>query len=527
MAFPDVIIRQISKRSGKPLPGYDYYSGFVFYGTVPSVTGKWASYVGASPDPNINAQQLFSITDATSAGIIPYTDNTAATGTYLITAAAAAAGETVNPKITAPRPNSTTEIIDLGSYVTVSGDTVIDTLGANLVIFINVGTITHGYSASYDSATNTLTITAPKSEAKCLNSGTPISFTNSGDVDGTITQFSGGTASQWAIWYYHIAEYFAEDPNGNVWVSITASSTSFKEIKTLQKQAAASKIRQIGIYDTDATRGLGANISGTALSAHNACDALQQKQPLIGIYSPNMYGITDLSTYTDQNLNTAGLIQCVISQDGDAAGALLFIRNQQTVGNIGTKLGTISKSRVSASDAQPIADFNVSDGTENKTMAFGNGDLSTAVSENLQVQLDNYRYTFFRQFADDTVGTYWTGNKMCITNTSKYANVNDVRTYQRISRTCRRAYLPLLNSELYFNGDGTFKDYTVETFQDTGEDAITADMITGFANTPLISGVDVTIDPTQNVKATENLVVDVEYDQNGIARNITVNVGAK
>jgi hypothetical protein len=523
MAYPDVYINQLSRNSGKALPGFDYYTGLIVYGTAPTVTGKWATYVGESPAPNVKAQQLFAPSDATTAGIIPYTDNTAATGSYLITAAAAAAGETVSIAITAPRPNGTTSVTTI-PYVTVAGDTVIDTLGANLAAYINTLTVVNGYSASYNAGTNTLTITAPKTEGLALNSGTPIAFTNSGSVAGTITQFSAGTASQWAIWKYHVDEYFRLNPTGNLWVGVIAASSSFNEVLTLQKGAAASKLRQVGIYDTSTSRGLAVNLTGTILSVNSACDDLDTKAPLVCVYSPNLKGVT-LSDLTDQNLNVAPLVQCTISQDGDAAGALLYVINGQSVGNVGAKLGTISKSRVSASDAQPISDFNVTNGVENNVMAFSNGDLATSVSGNLQIQLDTYRYTFFRQFGDTVTGTYWVGNKTCIVSTSQFCNINDNRTIQKVKRVCYSTYVPLLNSELIFNADGTLKDFTVQTFIEAGNDNITAEMITGYGNLPLISGVDVSIDPTQKVKQTENLTVDVNINQNGVARKITVNVG--
>lgn len=521
MAFPDVIINQISSNQGRQLPGFDHYTGLMFYGTAPSVTGKWASYTGT---PTIKTQQMFSSSDATSAGIVPFTDNTAPTATYLITTAATAAGEFLPISVDEPLQNGTSRTIDIGTYETVSGDTAIDTLGANLVIFINAGTVTHGYSASYNSGTNTLTITAPKTVGVSLNSGSPLDIDETGtDIVGTVTQFSGGTVSPYAIWYYHIKEYFRVNPGGNLTVGIISASSSFNELTTLQ-QAADSRLRQIGIYDNHTTRGLAANITGTITQIQAACIVSQKKAPFSLFYSPNITAVTDLSTYPDQNLNTANKVQCIISQDGLADGALLYVKSGQTIGNIGAKLGSISKSRVSSSDAQATAEFNMSDGVENNAPAFGNGKLSTEISEGTQIQLDNFRYTFFRQFGDTVVGTYWTDNKCCIISTSDLAFVNDNRVQDKVSRICYATYVPLLSSELIFDGL-KLKDYTVETFKDAGEDAIVANMITGFGALPLISGVSVSIDPDQPVKQTNNLTVVVTINQNGIARTITVNVG--
>ena len=94
----------------------------------------------------------------------------------------------------------------------------------------------------------------------------------------------------------------------------------------------------------------------------------------------------------------------------------------------------------------------------------------------------------------------------------------------KISRICYSTLVPLLNSEVIFNTDGTLKNTSVQIFKSAVSEAITANMITGYGSMPLISGFKVTIDPTQNVQATNNLVVNVIIVENGIARNITVNI---
>jgi len=524
MSFPSVTINTLNGGSGRPLPGFDYYSGLMFYGTAPSVTGKWDTYTGS---PNIKAQQLFSAADATSAGILPNTENTAAVAIYEILTAATAAGETIVFSVDVPQQNGAVDTVSIGTYTTVSGDTVIDTLGANLVIFINAGTVTHGFSATYSSADNELSITARKKDGVSLNTGSPLDIDVSDtDITGTITQFAGGTASQYAIWFYQISEYFRIfGTGGTLWVGIISATSSRNEIVTLQNQAALGKLRQIGIYDTSTTTGLAANITASLLTVQNAVDTLEQTAPCVVVYAPNVKPVADITTYPDQNLNTAGNCQCVISQDGLADGALLFVQSGQSVGNIGAKLASIAKSRVSASDAQPIDTFNMSNGIENNTPAFANGQLSSAVSNGGQIQLQNYNYTFFRTWGDVKVGTYWNDNRTCIVNSDDFAYVNDNRTIQKVQRICRQTYVPLLSSEIIFNADGTLTDAAVAYFEGAGLDAITAGMITGYGSLPLISGVSVEIDPTQDVVETNNLIVFVTIVRNGIARNITVNVG--
>lgn len=518
MAFNKVDTNIIGGGTGRPIQGYDHYSGLSFLGTAPTVTGKWNPYNG---DTTIKAQQIFSVQDAEDCGILPWTDNVSASGTYLITTAGAT-GDTINLSIPVPIANGLIETVNFGTYTKLVSDSSIALLGASLTAMINTGTINHGFTATFNTAT--ITVVGPKFYGVSLN-GVTITATIVGTIAGTSGAFANGTASQYAAWHYQISEYFRIfGEGGNIWIGIRATSDSFKELCVLQS-AAQNQLRQIGVYEIDATRSSAANITGTILSINSAASLKDETSPFEVVYSPNIKAVTDLSTYPNQNLNTSSKVQCVISQDGKAAGALLYVRLGQSVGNVGAKLASIAKSRLSASDAQPIDSFNMSDGVENNTPAFANGSLSENVATSLQVQLNDYNYTFFIQVTDVKVGSYWNDNKTCITRESDFCNVNDNRTINAVRRLCRVALIPELNSELYFNTDGTLQDYTVEFFQSKVEDSVTSYMITGKGSTPYISGISCLIDPTQPVKQTGNLILSVGVIQNGIARNITVNIG--
>lgn len=519
MGFDNVIINQANGTSGRASQNQDGFSGMIFYGTAPAVDGKWAQY---ATNPVLKAQQIFSAADSLACGIVPFSENTSATGSYLITAKGNT-GDTINIKVTVPIANGLFKIVDLGVYTVPAGSATIALQGADIAALINAGTNQHGFSATF--VTATLSITAPKNAGVSLNSGAPIGVTATGAFAGTITQFSGGTASQYAAWDYHIRQYFWKNPNGSIWVGVLATSSQFKETAELQK-VSSSKLRQIGIYDIVESRASAANITNTILTANNATQSVQKTAPFICVYSPNMKSIVDMSAYPDQNFNVGRRVQTVISQDGGAEGALLFVQLGQTIGNMGVKLASIAISRVSASDAQPVVDlFNNSDGTENDVPAFSNGQIASSVSENLQAQLHDFRYTFFRKFGDTVIGTYWTSNKTCVTNSDDYAYVNDIRTMDKIQRILYGTYVPQLSAELVYNLDGTLKDYVIQMLIGLGEERVTADMITGYGNLPLIGGIRITINETQKVRATNNLVIDVIAGQNAIARNITINAG--
>ena len=153
MALNDIIFVKGQGGLGRPLAGEDFISGFLFYtANLPS---------GFSSTNRI--KQLFSISDAEAAGIkADYSDGTSAQASYLITTLGAT-GDTINLKVT----EANNVIINLGTYTKVTGDSSIALLGANIAALINAGTVSHGYTASFTTAT--LTIVAPKRNGIFLN----------------------------------------------------------------------------------------------------------------------------------------------------------------------------------------------------------------------------------------------------------------------------------------------------------------------------------------------------------------------
>jgi len=516
-----LVINRAQGNSGRAAAGFDYYSGLMFYGTAPSVSGKWATATSPLfPSVTIKAQQMFAATDATSAGILPNTDNTAATFTAVISTKGNT-GDTFDGTFVIPILGGGTQVIDTGLYTVGSSDTTIALQGAAWAAIINANTYLTGFSASF--LTATLTLTCPKNLGVYPNSGTPLTITTTGAaVVASPALGVSGTASQYAIWFYHISEYFRMNPTGNLWVGVISATSSFNEILAL-KSASGNLIRQIGVYDKIA---ISTNMAANTLAIQTAALLIDQTFPFEVIYSPNIKAVSDLSTLYNGQLVSYNKVSVIISQDGLAQGNLLYTVSGQTIGNIGAKLGTLSSSRVSADDSQAIDQFNLSNGVENAIPAFGNGQLLSAISSTLNTELQLFRYIFFQVFTGNLVGTWWTDNYCFCVQTSDYAYENDNRVIDKIVYTLNQVYTPLLKSEVIYNQDGTISASSIESLQDAGVDGITASMITGQIP-PTISGTPVvTIDPTQPLQATNNLQIVVSYVENGIARNITITVGA-
>ncbi len=511
--LPSIAFNKGQGGLGRALPGQDHISGLLIYtanGNLPS---------GFSTSNRVKT--VYSLADAVAAGITnDYSDATAAVATYLITTAGAT-GDTIELKVADLDVKGNAQTTSLGVYTKVSGDSTIALLGASLAASINAGTINHGYSATF--ATATLTLTAPKRLGVYLNTGTPLSATIVGTIAGTITQFSAGTpgvASKKAVWYYHISEYFRMQPQGVLYVGFYAvpSPYVFTEITTMQNFANGT-IRQIGVFKDAASAYSTADLTAidTVCKANDS-----NKKPISAIYAADLSGTTDISTLTDLSLLSANKVTDCIAQDGGAQGNYLWLTTGKSVTALGALLGTVSLVSVGDSIAW-VGNYNISNGTECEVLSFANGQKFTdsAISDSLLESLNAKRHVYLRKFVGLS-GSFWNDSHTAIAVTSDYAYIENNRTIDKATRVLYAALLPALNSPLLLNADGTLSDTTVAYFESKADVALDA-----MVRNSEISAKSVVINPSQNVLSTSQIVVSVTLVIKGVARYIVVPIGFK
>ena len=508
MALNNVTIVKSQGGLGRPLAGFDFVSGAVFYtSTLPS--GFTTTY---------NKQPLSSLVDAENLGITnTYSDETPAEAEYEITAAGAT-GDTGQFIVTEPTINTgVTRTVDLGTYTVGAGDTTIDLQGAAWVAVINAGTVTHGYSATYTAGTDTITVIARTGLGIALNSGTPIAVTETGTLAGTLSQFAGGVATKLGLWHYHISEYFRIQPQGKLWVGFypVPGSYTFVEMNNLQNFA-QGEIRQMMVYN---------DVARTVSNILSDCTALQAAEVISeGLKMPYevMYGTNTLNINVSQLLNlntlTAPKVSVIISQDAGGQGAFLYLTTGKGITTVGAALGMVSLLKVSENIGW-VERCNVSNGVECDTIGFVNGQLWTSISESLRNQLNSYRYIFLRKYTSLS-GSYFNDSHTAVSVSSDYAYIENNRTIDKAGRLAYTALLPQLNSPLTINADGTLTNITIASF--TG---ILTTAINDMVRNGEISAFLVTIDPTQDVLTTSTIVVRLQIVPIGTARNIIVNIG--
>lgn len=495
---------------GRPLPGNDYISGLLFYSaSLP---------YGFSSSNRI--KHFFSVADAVNAGIkSDYSDETKATGTFTVTAIGTN-GDTVLLSIAEPN-GVIVPLVPTGALVTytkTASETTTTSVATAIAAAINAGTLIHGYKAVGASAV--VTITARTGLGVFLNSGTPIvaAYSASSVLAGTIVQFTGGVASLFAVWNYHITEYFRLRPQGNLYVGIypVPGSYTFTEITTMQNFANGA-MRQIGIFKDPSAAFASADIT----TIHSVCASLvAAHKEIIALYAGDIQGTADVSTLTDLSTLTANYCSAVIAQDGAALGSKLFFAYGHSITCLGALLGAVATAKVSQSIAW-VANFNISNGTECDTIAFANGVLfsNVSVTDSLLTTMQNMRYIFLRKFVG-VAGSYWNENSTSIATTSDYAYIADNRTIQKATRGIYANVVTALNSPITLNGDGTLSNEAIAYL--TG---LTQSPLTQMVRDSELSGFSVSISAVQNILATGILTINVSLLQIATGRNIQVNIG--
>lgn len=511
MAANDVIFNKGKGGLGRQLAGTDYISGMLFYSaTLPS---------GFSSSDRIKV--IYSVEDAENLGITgTSSDATASTATFLVSNKGAA-GDT--HKLTCaiidntnPTPSkSALGTVTLCNYTQVTADvTSTSTAADRLAAEINLGTPKHGFTATVNTAT--VTITAPKNQGIFLNSGTPYVSTIVGTLAGTLTQnVVAGVASEVDIMYYHISEYFRIQPKGKLYVGIyaTADATTFASV-TLMQNFAQGEIKQLGIYQKTTAF---ATSQTTTLQA--VLDALETNHKTISsvVYQAEISGTADLTTLANLKLLSNKNVSVAIGQDGDNDGFTLFKATGKSIGSMGTELGAISLAKVNESIAW-VAKFNVAS-AEYDVLAFANGTLYTSLSDGSIVNLENYGYNYIKKYVGLT-GSYFTKPNTCIALTSDYTYVYNNRVIDKAIRGLRAALLPSLASPLVVNADGTLSEDTIGYFNSLCDRSLEV-MQRDFE----LSAFEVTIDPAQDVLTDNELTIAVKLVPVGVADTITVNIG--
>ncbi|MGV7234655.1 MAG: DUF2586 family protein [Nitrosomonadaceae bacterium] len=322
-----------------------------------------------------------------------------------------------------------------------------------------------------------------------------------------------GSATTGIIWY-HINEYFRVQPQGELWLGIYDSAAiSYASIESIQNFS-AGKIRQMGVLDLGTT--FSAANTTTLQASVTALQAVHM--PMNVVYAADVSSVSDLSTLADLRALSNDNVSVIIGEDGNAAGAALALSSGASVTALGATLGAIALAKVSDNIGW-VLKFNMVTGTEFDVPAMANGQKVKDLSAGLLTALNDKGYIFLKKFVGDS-GTYFNDSHTATPITGDFAYVENGRTIDKAIRGIRTFMLPNLNGAILVNPDGTLSETTIALFENDASRALDQ-----MERDEEVSAFQVTINPTQDVLATSEVVVTVVIVPVGVARQIKVNIG--
>ena len=487
---------------GRELPGEDHISAYLHYTSATLPTGF---------SSGSRIKLVYSVAEAEALGITDASlGATASTSTFEVTNKGAV-GDTMSFTCSTITGAQTGVPVVLASYTQVTADvTSLTTAAARLSAEINLGTATHGFTASPSTAT--VTITAPKNQGVFLNTGSPYVATIVGTLAGTLVQnVVTGVMSTIDIMHYNISEYFRMQPKGVLYIGIYAVTTDFAEVSTMQNYS-QGVIRQMGVYthETFAT--------GDVTKLQTQATAMEAVyKPLEILYLGNFSAVSDLTTLSQLHALTAQNVSPCFGQDGAETGYHLWKATAKSIGCLGTTLGTVSLAKVNESIAW-IGKFNIADG-EFETLAFANGTALNTLTDGQINAVDDKGYIFLKKHVG-LDGSYFDNPYTAVAVISDYSRINFNRTINKAIRSLRTYILPTLASPLLVNTDGTLTEDVIAYYETLGQRALDIMVRNGE-----LSGFTITINPAQNVISTSTLTIAVALLLVPSADVIVVNIG--
>lgn len=395
---------------------------------------------------------------------------------------------------------------------------------SKLIINIaNVGTNTQPITGDYVSGMIFYNATLPYSGWTIQQIGSVQDLSSMG-----ITASATGTS---ANAYYQISQFFNQNPTGTLFVDFatgtTSSATTFTEIVNMQIFAQGS-IKQFGIVMNS-----GGLIATDVSALQTIANTLKNTyySPAQIIYSPNVVSFV-IGSATNLNTFNASNVSVCIGSDASTYGQgnSLTTTLGYTASMIGSLLGLVSSVPVNQDVAQPINLYNLSNGTEYVTVKIGNTLLSN-VTPTQQDTLDTNGYIFIRQIMNVS-GSYVSQDKVSNSTIPAINNITGVNGtlvdcihYERVlNKAFRSVYVDMitkLNSGIVIDTKTGLMDKTTISVWENDASNTANQMVINNE----ISGLEVIINPNQNVLLTNQLIATMEIVPYATIYTITVNIG--
>jgi hypothetical protein len=333
--------------------------------------------------------------------------------------------------------------------------------------------------------------------------------------------------------YEHISEFFRMNPNGSLFLYVVAQSETFPELvsdhaKELLRLA-EGKIKRVGvawnpvidpevgapIFEPDPdTSAPSAQMQAIAAAQVLYASEFAAHRPTFFIIEGKNYTL-GATPYNIRGMNAEGVMVVI----GQSLATANLDATFSSYAAVGTALGARSVAAVNVKHSW-VDRFNCYGGS--LTAAGINGEKLEEIPEAWLDAADNAGAQFFRTHTG-IPGYYFNHTATATATTSDYAFAENVETMNKASRLVRAALLPYLESPQKIDPKtGKLSPEVVKQFEMAGKRGL-EEML----RNDEVSGIDVYVDPDQDLLSTSQLEVEFEIVPTGSASKIIAKLGFK
>lgn len=516
MALPNVSFTLGKGGLGRSPQSFDSYSSMIAYYSAASTIAGYSS---------IGNKVYNSIVDAENDGIVDTCVEATAASVVETVTNKGATGDVVVIKFT----NYDSTVTTLATYTTVAGDSSTTLLATSLVAAINANTYLTGFSAVVG-VSGAYTVTAPKKLGVYPNTKS-LTYTITGTVAITAGTFASGTKSWLKIWHYQIAEYFRgalyQATAAPLYFSIKFDDTA-NAIAAFNTQL-RSDIASVSLAWSGQARQYAILANGRTFATSTLDSIKTARTALFNDYIPAEFFLVmdNTATALGSLANLSSLsddgVSFVTGQSASGVGLEIARTQIQALGSIGLALGIEASCAPSQSLAE-VGAFNLSNGTECELVEFLNATAWTSTSVSLRNQLNDYGYVFLRKFPNAT-GTYFSNSICAITPASDYRKIEHNKTINKAVRNVYASILPLLNSRVTLNANGTLSKQAIAGFQAAAGYPLTQMFVDGDLSVDPVAVGGVIVSETEVVSTTGTIPITIKLIPVGIAEQISITIG--
>lgn len=321
--------------------------------------------------------------------------------------------------------------------------------------------------------------------------------------------------------FEHIKEYFRINPSGDLRLMIVDQTVAFDAMLDPTVDGNAKKLLQESEGDI---RMLAVAYNPTvAVTDSTALEAAILKAKELVTYEESFHRPLEIflegkgfktTSLVDFRAKNAPNVSVMVGQALEVVNAHADFA---TYAAVGTLLGVYSRAAVNESGAW-IQKNNLFGGSLSAA-AIG-GIAVTELSGGMLNDINDDGAIFFRSVVGIS-GYYFNDSHTCAAITSDYAYIENNRTINKAIRNIRTALLPSLNAPVLVDPEtGQLPPQVIKA-----DEAIARKALIEMQNNAEVSGIDVFMDPEQNVLATSERKIKFSLIPTGTGRKISVEIG--